>query len=1455
MPTPAVQSCTFAGCTYMTPEGIPNWDLLTTHLKLHMTHCHADTTGGNSTAPSKTAKKERPSITNQMSEESWRFFLDEWSRYKRQTGIKGQELLDELWGCQVEELRQLGFAEGGAASLITEDAMVKKIKSLAVISLHSSVHVVNLHELRQQSDENVHAFAARVRGIAASCVLQKKCHGCQEVVTYSEETCYHVVMAGLCDQSMKEKALTQAMMETITDLNSLVKWCTAEESGRLGIPGHQVAGVRQSHYKQQQKTKQLCHHCGLKRHGDGSATVREKECKAFGKVCSKCSKKNHFAATCKATSPGNTNAITSEAPNDNVNALHFLAMHLSSPTLDPALTPFPALATAVKHSPALAPAAKHSPALAPAEKHSPALAPAVNHSPALAPAVNPFPASVPAVNISPTLASADKPFPALASADISSPTASSPISDFVDTRIFTPKKQDKETLLMHRGKKQHRKQLTAPAGTPNTPILPYPLPQHIPTTPAHLASLVQDMHSWGSKTVNTVPLPHMLHDIHEGWYKSRPSRNPDLSLTIQLHLPSYRELGLTAPTFRRKLNNPTRATRTPSNMDTGAQMTVCPVSTLTELGIQHDTILPLQSRIEGASSEPIALLGGIMVEVTGRTPDGRRELSCLQMMYVSRAVKRVYMSKDACIQLQVVPDNFPVVGSCSPDTDSRPYSHVSAVTSSLTKCTNTGLIQPGTEECKCPARSLPPQDPPTLPCKPTPENLPILKDYILNRYAASAFNVCQKQPLPLMKGSPPLRLHVDPSARPVAVHTPAQIPLHWQDAVKGGLDRDVRLGVLEKVPVNEPVEWCSRMVVQPKPSGEPRRTIDYQPLNSHAPRQTHHTETPWSLVSSIPPDQVKSVLDCWHGYHSVSLEESDRPLTTFITPYGRYRYKTCPQGFISAGDAFTHRMQEIIKDFPRLKKCIDDNLIYDKDIATNFFRVCEFLSTCSSQGCVFNPGKFQFGEQSVKFLGFQVTSDSIRPTDDFLQNIMSFPTPQNITDVRSWYGAVAQISYAFATAPAMQPFKHLLSTKAPFQWSPDLDHAFETSKLEIVRQCVAGVRSFNHSLQTALATDWSKLAMGYWLCQKHCACESTKPGCCKEGWQTVHVGSRFCTPAESRYAPIEGEAVTSTWAMDKCKFFLLGLPNFTLALDHKPLISLLGKQEFLTIPNPRLMSCKLKSVLYTFTPAYIPGKLHVVPDCLSRRSDSPVPSPPPPKPVLDISNVSPQYQDTCSPPSWVSQPLQNSDSCVLAPMSIQPTTEDNAISDQLDLPLIGAIMSALAALDLDPLQDVPLLAPVRQQPVVLSYSRLEAAAATCPLYTSLRSLLTSGPPEEKQSWPQQLHPYYQHRHALFVVGNVVLLHDRPVIPVAVRREVLEHLHGAHGSVSTMYARAVTCMYWPNIRDDIMMSRAACSSCNLNAPSNPAPPPHPVTQPSFPFSDICADFFDYSSRSYLVVVDR
>ena len=119
-------------------------------------------------------------------------------------------------------------------------------------------------------------------------------------------------------------------------------------------------------------------------------------------------------------------------------------------------------------------------------------------------------------------------------------------------------------------------------------------------------------------------------------------------------------------------------------------------------------------------------------------------------------------------------------------------------------------------KCSCPVRTSPPPVPEKIPFPPTEQIIPKLKAWILQRYRSSAFNCCHNQKLPLVKETIPLNLHVDKNAKPVAIHKPFPVPVHWKEAVKAGLDKDVKMGVLEKVPVGEPTTWCSRMVVVPK---------------------------------------------------------------------------------------------------------------------------------------------------------------------------------------------------------------------------------------------------------------------------------------------------------------------------------------------------------------------------------------------------------------------------------------------------------------------------------------------------------------------------------------------------------------------------------------------------------------------------------------------------------------
>ena len=417
-----------------------------------------------------------------------------------------------------------------------------------------------------------------------------------------------------------------------------------------------------------------------------------------------------------------------------------------------------------------------------------------------------------------------------------------------------------------------------------------------------------------------------------------------------------------------------------------------------------------------------------------------------------------------------------------------------------------------------------------------------MRVWLLNKYGKSTFNTCPHNPLPSMTG-PPIEIHVDETAKPKKCYTAAPIALHWQEKVHKDLLRDEALGVIERVPYGEPESWCHRMVVTRKHDGSPRRTVDLSPLNKFCKREPFPAEAPFPLARRVPGKTWKTVADAWNGYHSVPLRESDRHLTTFVTPWGMWRYTRAPQGFLSSGDGYNRRFDAILSNFERKERCVDDTIFHDKDLETHWWRTIEFLSTCGAAGIVLNPEKFQFAQREVDFAGFKITESKIQPLPKYIEAIRSFPTPSSTTDIRSWFGLINRVANYAQLRNALKLFKPFLSPKYQFFWSPILNEAFEESKRFIIDAILKGVEIFEMTRPTCLRPDWSKEGMGYFLLQKHCECDSELPECCADGWKITLAGSRFLKGPEQRYVAIEGEALAIAWGLEQTKYFTQGCPN------------------------------------------------------------------------------------------------------------------------------------------------------------------------------------------------------------------------------------------------------------------------------------------------------------------------
>ena len=125
-----------------------------------------------------------------------------------------------------------------------------------------------------------------------------------------------------------------------------------------------------------------------------------------------------------------------------------------------------------------------------------------------------------------------------------------------------------------------------------------------------------------------------------------------------------------------------------------------------------------------------------------------------------------------------------------------------------------------------------------------------------------------------------------------------------------------------------------------------------------------------------------------------------------------------------------------------------------------------------------NANKFQFSQRTADFAGFRITDDTVEPLPKYLDALREYPTPTNITDIRSWFGLVNQVSHYSQLRNLVEPFKKFLSPKVKFEWTGELDSLFNKSKDQIVEAIKEGVKIFDPTRRTALMPDWSKPALG-----------------------------------------------------------------------------------------------------------------------------------------------------------------------------------------------------------------------------------------------------------------------------------------------------------------------------------------------------------------------------------------
>jgi hypothetical protein len=139
----------------------------------------------------------------------------------------------------------------------------------------------------------------------------------------------------------------------------------------------------------------------------------------------------------------------------------------------------------------------------------------------------------------------------------------------------------------------------------------------------------------------------------------------------------------------------------------------------------------------------------------------------------------------------------------------------------------------------------------------------------------------------------PVDFELVPDAKPYHIKQPFSIPVVYQGTTKKEIDRLCRLGVLEK---RSDSEWACGTFIIPKKTHDVRVVTDYRILNSQLVRRPFPIPRIKDILTEIQGFQYATAIDLSMGYYSIPLTERAQQLTSFLLPWGKYRYKRLPMG-------------------------------------------------------------------------------------------------------------------------------------------------------------------------------------------------------------------------------------------------------------------------------------------------------------------------------------------------------------------------------------------------------------------------------------------------------------------------------------------------------------------------------------------------------------------------------
>ncbi len=409
------------------------------------------------------------------------------------------------------------------------------------------------------------------------------------------------------------------------------------------------------------------------------------------------------------------------------------------------------------------------------------------------------------------------------------------------------------------------------------------------------------------------------------------------------------------------------------------------------------------------------------------------------------------------------------------------------------------------------------------------------------------------------------------------------VPLARRATVADEVQNYIDKGIWEKA---EKTDWAHHLVSVAKDDGGVRLTTDLSPLNKFVIPNRFPLPTIGDLFLELKGARIFSKLDLKKAFFHIKLAEASRPLTATLTHQGIFQYRRLPMGLKEAPSVCQQLVSHTLAGIAGCIVYMDDILVFGATRQEHDDRLRQVLKQLESKNFRLQAPKCQFGLDTLKFLGYIIGNNTIRPDPEDVRPVAETPAPTNLKETQQFLGVVNYYApFLKNLADTAEPLRRLTRKGVSFEWADECAQAFKQLKEDMINKLQLFI--FDPNCDTVLAMDASNVGLGAVLSQK------------QDGQEVpIAFASHTLSTTERNYATNEREALAVVWACEHFEKFLLGRP-FTLETDHNALTTLLrtsgsGRQ------SSKFTRWADRLSIFDFAPVYKKGTDNPVADHLSR---------------------------------------------------------------------------------------------------------------------------------------------------------------------------------------------------------------------------------------------------------------